>query len=156
MCDTHGLVESGDVIGEELQMQERAALFRKLVDRFGSGVLDVVAQETASRAQAAPESANLERRDLESVMEILWDQMVEGTEFEVLERSVKRLELRVTRCLFADEMRRLDAADIGDVFYCAYDAGFCRGLSPAIRFTRTKTLMAGDDCCNHTYEMEAA
>jgi hypothetical protein len=136
------------------EMAERAGLFRKLVDRFGSGVLDAVSQHTIEQTQERLATADLERRDLDSVMELLWDQMVPGTEFVVEERSSEALRLRVTKCLFADEMRRLGAPDIGDAFYCSYDHGFCRGLNPAIRFTRTKTLMNGDECCNHTYELE--
>jgi len=135
------------------EMAHRARLFRKLVDRYGSGVLEEVSRETSDAAQARLETADLDRRDLETVMEVLWDQMVEGTAFDVVERGDERLRLRVTQCIFADEMRRLGAADIGDAFYCAYDHGFCRGLNPKIRFTRTKTLMAGDDCCDHTYEL---
>jgi predicted ArsR family transcriptional regulator len=136
------------------EMAERSGLFRELVDRFGSGVLDVVSRRTIEQTQARLETADLERRDLDSVMELLWDQMVPGTEFVVEERSSEVLRLRVTKCLFADEMRRLGAADVGDAFYCSYDHGFCRGLNPAIRFTRTKTLMNGAECCNHTYELE--
>jgi hypothetical protein len=134
-------------------MAQRAGLFRKLVDRFGSELLDAVSQHTIEQSQVKLETADLEQRDLDSVMELLWDQMVPGTEFTVEERSSKVLRLRVRKCLFADEMRRLGAADIGDAFYCSYDHGFCRGLNPAIRFTRTKTLMNGDECCDHTYEM---
>jgi len=33
--------------------------------------------------------------------------------------------------------------------------GFCEGLNPAIEFTRTKTLMQGDDCCDHAYALRA-
>ncbi len=135
------------------EMLQRAELFRELIDRYGSGVLDVVSRHTAESARVCLEAANLERRDLNTVMEILWDQMVEGTEFEVVERSAAVLKLRVSKCLFAGEMLRLGAEDIGDAFYCAYDRGFCQGLNPAIRFSRTKSLMGGDDCCNHTYEL---
>ncbi len=137
------------------QMEQRAALFRKLVDRFGNGVLDVVAQHTIEQTRARLEGADLERRDLSAVMELLWDQMVDGTEFEVVEQTETVLRLHVSKCLFSDEMRRLGAADIGDAFYCAYDHGFCQGLNPAMQFTRMKTLMSGDDCCDHTYELSA-
>lgn len=134
-------------------MGNRATLVRKLVDRFGSDVLDVVSQHTIEQARVALEEADLAQRDLDSVMELLWDQMGSGTEFKVVERSPEVLKISVTKCLFADEMRRLGAADIGSAFYCSYDRGFCQGLNRAIRFTRTKTLMAGDECCNHTYEL---
>lgn len=136
------------------EMAQRASLFRLLVDRLGSDVLDVVSQHTIEQTKARLEGADLEHRDLDAVMELLWDQMVPGTEFIVEERTSGILRLRVTKCLFADEMRRLDASDIGDAFYCAYNYGFCQGLNPAIEFTRTKTLMNGGDCCNHTYKLK--
>ena len=87
-------------------------------------------------------------------MELLWDQMIDGIEFEVLERTPNELRLSVSKCLFADEMGKLGAAGIGDAFYCAYDFGFCQGLNLAIEFTRSKSLMNGDDCCNHTYTLK--
>ena len=139
----------------KVQMAQRAALFRRLIDRFGGGVLDIVSQQTLEQARASLDQADLPRRDLNAVMELLWDQMVDETEFKVVERTKTILRLRVSKCLFADEMRRLGAADIGGAFYCAYDHGFCQGLNPAMRFTRTKTLMSGDECCDHTYEMGA-
>jgi len=111
------------------EMVNRATLVRKLVDRFGSEVLDVVSQHTIEQARVALEEADIARRDLDSVMELLWDQMGSGTEFEVVERSPEVLKISVTKCLFADEMRRLGAADIGSTFYCSYDRGFCQGLN---------------------------
>ena len=135
-------------------MEERAALFRVLADRFGCEVLKAVAEHTARQVEERLERADLTRRNLDAVMELLWDQIGEGMAFDVIERSDERLELRVTKCVFAETMRSLGAHDIGNAFYCAYDEGFCRGLNPAIRFTRTQTLMAGDSCCDHTYELK--
>lgn len=135
------------------EMLQRAALFARLVDRYGPGVLDMVTENTVKEAREQLQRADLPARDLDTVMEVLWDQMGDLAEFTVEERSPERLELRVTRCLFADEMRRLGAADIGLAFYCAYDDGFCQGLNPAMTFTRTRTLMQGDECCDHTYEL---
>ena len=133
------------------EMAQRASLFRRLIERWGPQVLEVVAQHTIEGTRERLEKATLERRDLQAVMDLLWNVMVPGTVFMVEEQTDSLLRLRVTRCLFADEMRRLGAAEIGDAFYCAYDHGFCQGLNPDVTFTRTKTLMAGDECCNHTY-----
>jgi len=135
-------------------MAQRASLFRQLVDRLGGDVLDIVSANTIEQTRQRLENAALESRGLDAVMKLLWDQMVEGTQFEIEERTPTRLQLRVTKCLFADEMAKLGARDIGDAFYCAYDYGFCQGLNPDMVFTRTKTLMNGDDCCNHTYELK--
>ena len=137
------------------EMAHRSSLLRLLVQRFGPDVLEIVTRHTIDQARRRLEDADLDHRDLNAVMELLWDQMVEGTEFEVEERSETCLRLRVTKCLFAEEMGRLGATDIGDAFYCAYDHGFCQGLNSSIKFTRTKTLMNGDDCCNHAYSLRS-
>jgi hypothetical protein len=60
---------------------------------------------------------------------------------------------KARKCPYAEAMRRHGAAELGFAYSCAYDIGFCQGLNPAIRFTRTKTLMMGDSICDHTYEL---
>jgi hypothetical protein len=136
------------------EMSQRAVLFRELMARFGAQVLDTVEEITIEQARERLEKADLEQRDLDTIMEVLWDQMEGLAEFTVEERTPEFLRLRVTQCLFADEMRELSAADIGFAFYCSYDYGFCKGLNPDIKFTRTQTLMQGDRCCDHTYELK--
>ena len=135
------------------EMYQRAVLFRRLAAELGSRVLEIVEETTIEQTKGLLQRAELPKRDLATIMEILWNQMGDTAEFTVEEKRPDLLKLRVTRCLFADEMRKLNAADSGFAFYCAYDYGFCQGLNPAIKFTRTKTLMQGDDCCNHTYEL---
>lgn len=135
------------------EMYQRAILFRRLAAELGDRVLEIVEETTIEQTKELLQRAELQKRDLATIMEILWNQMGDTAEFTVEEESPDLLRLRVTRCLFADEMRKLNAADSGFAFYCAYDYGFCQGLNPAIKFTRTKTLMQGDDCCNHTYEL---
>jgi hypothetical protein len=136
------------------EMHERAVLFKKLVQKLGHKVLDIVGDNTVEQTREKLEQADLPNRELDTIMEILWNQMGDMAEFTVEEQTADCLRLKVTRCLFADEMRKLDAADIGLAFYCAYDDGFCQGFNPEIKFTRTRTLMQGDDCCDHTYRLE--
>lgn len=136
------------------EMSQRAVLFQNLMARFGDQVLNTVEETTIEQARERLEKADLEQRDLDTIMEVLWDQMEGLAEFTVEEKTPELLRLRVTKCLFADEMRELSAADIGFAFYCSYDYGFCQGLNPEIEFIRTKTLMQGDCCCDHTYELK--
>ncbi len=135
------------------EMNGRADLFKRLNKKFGQGVLDTVQESVVDQAREQLQQADLPNRDLDAVMEILWEPATDVLEFEVEERAPQLLKLKVTGCLFADEMRKLSAEDIGFAFYCAFDYGFCEGLNPDIKFTRTKTLMQGDDCCDHTYEL---
>lgn len=135
------------------EMYQRSVLFRRLAAELGNRVLEIVEETTIEQTKVLLQKAELPKRDLATIMEILWNQMGDTAEFTVEEERPDLLRLRVTQCLFADEMRKLNAADSGFAFYCAYDYGFCQGLNPAIKFTRTKTLMQGDDCCDHTYEL---
>ena len=83
------------------------------------------------------QNTDLPKRDLQAVMDVLWNPAKDLLDFEVEEKSDTFLKIRVSRCLFAEEMRKQEASEIGFAFYCAYDYGFCEGLNPKIKFTRT-------------------
>ena len=69
------------------------------------------------------------------------------------EDTETRQAYRFTRCLWAEVYRELDAADIG-FWICEGDGPAAAAFNPAIRLSRTKTLMEGDDCCDHVYYVE--
>ncbi len=72
-----------------------------------------------------------------------------------VEKTEKAVEIRLTECLWAATFREADAADIGYAISCQPDFATTTAFNPKIRMTRTKTLMQGDDCCNHRYVLEA-
>ncbi len=57
-----------------------------------------------------------------------------------------------TSCMWADAFRGLDAADIGQ-WICEGDDAGARSQHPDLRCRLTKTLMAGDDHCNHVFHV---
>jgi len=138
---------------QQREMNEKASLFRKLIDEFGEGVLEIVKNEVIAATRDRLKNAELSNRSLTAVMENLWNHTQATHQFEVVQQTAHFLQLKVAQCLYAEEMRQMNAADIGLAFYCAYDYGFCQGLNPQIEFTRTKTLMQGDDCCDHSYKL---
>jgi hypothetical protein len=149
----------GETQGERLErlrgeMESQSRIYGKLSRKFGPGVLETVKEDVIGAAEAALAKEKLGSRGLDAVMDLLWDKVGSDLDFQVLERTDKKLRIKVTRCMWADEMRALGAAETGFATNCSWDYGFCRGLNPAIRFTRTKTLMQGDDCCDHAYELE--
>lgn len=135
------------------EMRDRAGLFRELVKKYGPGIVEAVREYVEKSTEERVRGADLPRRNLEAILELVWKPSAGTLEWEVASKSAAELRIRVTKCLYADEMRRREAADIGFAFYCAFDDGFCRGFNPDLTFTRTKTLMTGDDCCNHTYRL---
>jgi hypothetical protein len=71
---------------------------------------------------------------------------------EIVEDSEKVFELRVTECLWATVFReaRLDG-EIGHAAVCNMDYYWPPAFNPDFKMERDKTLMQGDDCCNHRY-----
>lgn len=70
------------------------------------------------------------------------------------EKTETAVEARVTRCLWARTFREAGAADIGYATLCHTDFFSGPAFNPKIRMTRTKTLMQGDDHCNHRWVVE--
>jgi len=61
-----------------------------------------------------------------------------------------QVRYRFTRCLVAEEFNRLGATDIG-LWFCESDEPALKGFNPDLRFKRTKTLMEGDETCDHQF-----
>jgi len=57
----------------------------------------------------------------------------------------------ITECLWAKVFKDMNAADLGYVLKCSHDFAMARAMHPKLGLKRTKTLMQGDDCCNHVY-----
>ena len=73
---------------------------------------------------------------------------------EAVEDTPQAFELKVTECLWAKTFREMGAAEIGYSLICHRDYADCQGFNPKIIMTRSKTLMQGDDCCNHRFVWE--
>ena len=73
-----------------------------------------------------------------------------GNEWLKLEDTDKRQAYRFTRCIWAEIFNELGARDIG-FWMCEGDEPMASAFNPAIGFQRTKTLMEGDDCCDHIF-----
>jgi hypothetical protein len=70
---------------------------------------------------------------------------------EILEDTDRVLQVRYTECIYADIFREENAHDIGYAAFCHGDFSIFSALDPRITLVRTKTLMQGDDCCDHRF-----
>ena len=73
---------------------------------------------------------------------------------EIVDNGPPAFELKVTECLWAKTFREMGAADIGYALVCHTDFAEPQGFNPKITLVRSKTLMQGDDCCNHRFVWE--
>jgi hypothetical protein len=130
----------------------RALYGKKLVERLGSGVLAAIGEVTRDFGRGFGRNVKVAQRDLDGLIEV-WKSFPPVIAYAVDEHSPTLLRFRVTRCLYAEEMRKHEAVDLGFAYYCTGDYGFGETYSPEITFERTKTLMQGHDCCNQTYRL---
>jgi hypothetical protein len=70
------------------------------------------------------------------------------------EETPSKLTLHVTECLWAKVFKEMKATDLGYVLSCQPDFAYARACHPNIKLKRTKTLMQGDDYCDHTFYWE--
>ena len=73
---------------------------------------------------------------------------------EMAEDTPQAFEVKVTECLWAKTFREMGAAEIGYSLICHRDYAQCQGFNPKITMIRSKTLMQGDDYCNHRFVWE--
>jgi L-2-amino-thiazoline-4-carboxylic acid hydrolase len=72
-------------------------------------------------------------------------------EIDLLEQSAERLSFNVTRCRYAEMYRALGLADLGSSLSCQRDFSLIEGFNPAIRLTRTQTIMEGAPFCDFRF-----
>ena len=71
----------------------------------------------------------------------------QGWNIHQIEQSRDSIAFTVSRCFYLDVLRAYGAAELTP-FYCQLDDLAYTGVSPAIRWERTKTLGRGDDYCD--------
>ncbi len=77
-----------------------------------------------------------------------------ASESQVIEASPNRLLMNITKCRYVDVYKELGMHDFGYLLSCGRDFAMIRGFNPKIKFTRTKTIMEGDDHCDFVFELE--
>jgi len=135
-----------DVMAENVGRERAIELLSETVTRLA---------ETAGRDFAR--EAHAGRADLSAYAEILpvWSRG-NALEIDLKRQDEGRLEFDVTRCRYAEMYRDLGIPELGSVLSCNRDGAFCKGFNPAIKLTRTRTIMEGADHCDFRYVAEGA
>jgi predicted ArsR family transcriptional regulator len=95
-----------------------------------------------------------EGTEIEDFVRVLWSHLEElGFEYGV-ENASGRVTFCVTKCPHHELAKQTGLHDWLYHFACAGDFHMPGAFSPKIRFARTKTLMQGQECCNHQYYYE--
>jgi len=76
----------------------------------------------------------------------------ERDNLEVLEVTDRHVALKISRCRAWEAFQELGAPELCRL-YCDSDHAYIKAFNPGMELVRTKTIAAGDDCCNHIWAM---
>jgi hypothetical protein len=135
---------------------QQILVLNALKERLGPVVADIVT-ETHAREAAKPFLKKAHENNLNTIDDLiglLWEPLrVHGYEFTV-EYQEGNIQINCTSCPLATLYRQMEGSDWGYQLYCAADAHLVSEFNENIGFRRTKTLMEGDDYCDHFYYMK--
>jgi hypothetical protein len=135
-----GLIEFSQVLRSELGEPELVRLLNLLS-------ADVGRQVGARQAQNSPDTS------FQTFVQVFRPPNFEDSlTHEVVEDTEKVFALKVTECVSAEVMRGAGLGGaIGHAAVCNMDYFWPPAFNPDFKLERTKTLMQGDDICNHRY-----
>jgi hypothetical protein len=142
---------------ERNRLTEQLEMLKRLRQRFGEEVI-----ETASAARLAVHVgwlAQLPQDGPRRPSEAFYHSAFGVTssdddllEFEVITDSETEFSIRVSECRYAQFYGDEGELEIGHALHCALDFGEAKAFSSDVTLKRTKTLMQGDDHCDHCYQ----
>ena len=129
---------------------------RAVQEKYGDEGMKVIRRAFIEEAkEAGKERAKISKDNSPRALCSLIEQACIGShEWEKIEDSDDRQAYRFTRCMWAEAFKECGASDIGFQLFCSTDAAIASAFNPAIRYSRTKNLMKGDDCCNHVFYLK--
>ena len=150
-------------IGVLKRREVEARLIGPLVDALGEEfgrerVLDVlrrvIVQVAHQQGAALVEQTGGNTLEHFSAVREQW-QRGNALETELLEQNAERLSFNVTRCRYAELYQALGIPELGAALSCNRDFALIQGFNPAVKLTRTQTLMGGATHCDFRYELKA-
>jgi hypothetical protein len=128
-------------------------LLRAMEQRFGAEVREVMREMARDQEFDAREEVEEPEADLRSFCAMI-DRVAAGSHrWERVVDEPDRIGYCFTRCMYAEILRELEESELGLVL-CARDGPWAGSFNPGLGFKRTKTLMDGDDVCDHVFHVK--
>jgi len=125
-------------------------LLHAMEERFGEEARQVVREMITKREIKPRKDAGDPEKDLRDFCERLEKGCVGSHRWERVIDEPKRIGYHFTRCMWAEVFRELGEPELGFIL-CASDEPAVKSYNPKLGFKRTKTLMEGDDICDHIF-----
>ena len=125
-------------------------VLQAMEERFGSEAREVVREMARRQEFPARPGVGEARADLREFCAMI-DGAAAGSHcWQRVIDEPDRIGYRYTRCLYAEILRELGEPELGLVI-CARDEPWVKSYNPGLGFRRTKTLMEGDQVCDHVF-----
>ncbi len=136
--------------------QEKVDLLRAIKARFGDEVLQIVKQVELERAAKDWQKLGEQSEDnsMEAFIRLLWGPLEEAGFVYTREDKEDGVQMICTKCPIHEMAKEMNATDLMYHLICVTDECTATAFNPQIGFKRTKTLMQGDEYCNHFYYMK--
>ena len=147
-----------DEIAANWKDGEVIAILNDLQQRYGAKVAEVIdlVVSVNTRSGWAKIGQQQASRTIEDFIRLLWDQLPAlGFEFTST-TTADGVQMHCTRCPHVALGEALNGKTWLYHLVCGGDPHMVAGFNPDMGFRRTKTLMQGDDCCDHYYFMKTA
>lgn len=139
---------------DTLQFAERIGELNRLKQEFGESFDAIVAEHVAeqTREEWTVLAGIHPRNNIQELVDIQWEHISRsgGFEFQIVTQT-KGTTVNCSHCPLADMANHLNAAHWGYLYYCKRSEVAVETFNPALGFSRSKTLMQGDDLCDHHY-----
>lgn len=161
--DQMPLEEEEKVIVKELiagwGKTDTAELMKGLSEKYGEAapkaVGKYVVESTKQDYTAIGARESHEGTEIEDFIRVLWGPLPElGFEFTSKTNGTD-VEFHVTKCPLHNLAEMTGLHDWIFQLACATDYYSATSFSPRINFSRSKTLIEGCDCCNHSYSYKS-
>jgi len=79
------------------------------------------------------------------------DLVTKTTEREDIEARENEVKFKITKCLWSEVFKSMNASEIGEVLVCESDFPRAKTWSPKLELKRTQTIMGGAPYCDFHY-----
>jgi len=137
----------------QFHTQDKIDLLNALKDKFGEDVIEIIEKVECEKAQLEWQhiASQTEDNSIEALIRLFWEPLrAKGFEY-TSEIQTNGIQMRCTKCPAFELAKEINATEWLYHHTCSVDQFIASGFNPKIGFKRTKTLMQGDDYCDHYY-----
>lgn len=135
-----------------MYVKQQISLLNAFEKEFGSKVVNIV-EDVSKKLILNEFSKNTSGNEtIGNILSKLWKPLkLKGYEYTVKQTDTTA-KINCTKCPLANLYKKLNGEKWGYHLYCSVDEELTRSFNPTITFERDKTLMKGDEYCNHFYK----